>query len=91
MVSAFPHTRALNHSPLPIAQLQLLVVDVQHTNASFQADAHRGPIKHRGNLFFWETTHIELRVQVEAISPTGTFTYNRSLAIHRKCALPPMP
>lgn len=46
MVSAFPHTRALNHSPLPIAQLQLLVVDVQHTNASFQADAHRGPIKH---------------------------------------------
>lgn len=91
MVSTFSHTRALNRSPLPVAKLQLLIVDIQHTNASFQANAHRGPIKHHGNLFFWDTTHIEVRVQVEAIGATGTFTYNRSLAIHRKCALTPMP
>lgn len=49
VVPTLSDARASGHSPLPSAKLQLLVVDVQQTDAAFQANANGGPLKHSAN------------------------------------------
>jgi hypothetical protein len=91
VVPTLSDARASGHSPLPSAKLQLLVVDVQQTDAAFQANANGGPLKHYSSLVLWNATHEEVCVQVEAISATWALTHNRGLTIHGECALTPMP
>lgn len=43
------------------------------------------------SLVLWDATHKKVRVQVKAIRATGALAHNRALAIHRQCALAPMP
>lgn len=46
MVPALAHTGASSRSPLPAAELQPLVVDVQQANAAPEAKADGGPLEH---------------------------------------------
>lgn len=46
VVPALAHSRASGRRPLPVTQLQLLVVDVQQADAAPKPDTDRGPLEH---------------------------------------------